>query len=265
MPETRQNRYASALLRITFVALTATLPSCHLFVNPTELTISDPPSARVASSGSSSSSRSSVVRKFIPSVQHLEFQIDSSISTGTIDLALDHDSLAPRRSVCECPLKGTIVAKLQTSASGVQTLTLEKIELVTAGEGKLEFVWSPIIGTVRMLIPEGQLKISSKSSDSVIQLSEGGRFSHPGYHFQVDGTGQVEATGLVLRKKIGDTETDLTIEETEAVTLAGTLRRKDSSWHLELPGTVMKDSFEIDEEGTTLDLIFTGNIISFEK
>lgn len=265
MPEIRHNWHAAPLLRITFVALTATLPSCHLFVNPTEQEQAAPttPPARVVSSGSSSSS--SVARKFIPSIKRLEFQIDSSTSTGTIDLALDHDSLAPRRSVCESPLKGAIVAMLQTSASGVRTLTLEKFELVTAGEGELEFAWSPIIGTVKMLIPEGQLKISNKSPGSVIQLSEGGRFSHPGYHFQVDGTGQVEATGLVLRKKIGDTETDLTIEETEPVTLAGTLRWKDRSWHLELPATIMKDSFEIDEEGTTLNLIFTGNIFSSEK
>ena len=170
-----------------------------------------------------------------------------------------------KRQVCECPLKGSISATLRTSESGVRTLTLEKVELVTAGEGKLEFAWSPIIGTVRMLIPEGLLKISNKSPDPVMQLGEGGEFSHPGYTFQVNGTGQVETTGLVLRQKIGDTETDLTIEETEPVTLAGTLRREENRWHLDLPGTVMTDSFEIDEEGTALNLIFTGNIASVEK
>ena len=261
MPEMLYNRHAAPLLWMTFVALIASLPSCHLFVKPPEKAAAIPPSPGTKSAVSTPS----VAQRFIPSVSRLEFQIDSSVSTGTIDLALDHDSLAPRRSVCECPLKGSITATLQTSESGVRTLTLEKVELVTAGEGKLEFAWSPIIGTVRMLIPEGLLKISNKSPDPVMQLGEGGEFSHPGYTFQVNGTGQVETTGLVLRKKIGDTETDLTIEETEPVTLSGTLRREENRWHLDLPGTVMKDSFEIDEEGTALNLIFTGNIASFEK
>ena len=261
MRDRTYNRYAIPLLRLAFAALIAGLPSCHLFVKPPAKTIITPsPSAT-----QNASSSSSVTGRFIPSVTRLEFEIDSSRSTGTIDLSLDHDSLAPRRSVCECPLKGTITATLKTLESGARTLIFDKVELVTAGKGNLEFAWSPIIGTVRMLIPEGLLKISNKSQDLVIQLGEDGEFSHPGYRFTVEGTGQVEATGLVLRKKIGDTETDLTIDETEPAILQGSLRREENRWHLDLPATVMKDSFEIDEEGTTLDLIFTGKIASSEK
>ena len=261
MRERTYNRYSIRLFRLAFATLIAGLPSCHLFVKPPAKPVVNPS----ASASQTAVSPSKVTRRFIPSVTHLEFQIDSSRSTGTIDLALDHDSLAPRRSVCECPLKGTITATLKTLESGARTLTLEKVELVTAGEGNLEFAWSPIIGTVKMLIPEGQLKITTESQDLVIQLGEDGEFSRPGYRFTVDGTGKVEATGLVLRKKIGNTETDLTIDETEPAILEGMLRKEENRWHLDLPATVMKDSFEIDEEGTTLNLFFTGRIASSEK
>ena len=135
MPEMLYNRHTAPLLRMASVALIASLPSCHLFVKPPEKAAAIPSSPGIKSAISTPSA----TQRFIPSVSRLEFQIDSSVSTGTIDLALDHDSLAPRRSVCECPLKGSITATLRTSESGVRTLTLEKVELVTAGEGKLEF------------------------------------------------------------------------------------------------------------------------------
>lgn len=261
MPESLNARPVASLLQVTLVTLAATLSSCHVFVEQAEKNLQASPSPGLALS----SAGNAPIRRFTPSTEHLKFEVDPTTSTGSIDLAIDHDSLAPRRSVCECPLKGSITATLRTSGSGKRSLTLEKIELVTAGRGELEFVWSPLIGTIRMVIPGGLLTITDNSPDPVINLSANGHFSHPGYKFQVGGTGQVETTGLVLRRKIGNTETDLTIEETEQVTLAGTLTRKEGRWHLDLPGTILKDQFEVDEEGTTLDLIFTSNIASYAK
>ena len=241
--------------------LVTVLPGCLLFVNHPEKVAATSPLSEVVLAKSGHTTP----RNIIPTYEQLTFVVDPSISTGTIDLALDHESLAPRRSVCECPLKGTITATLRTSNTGAQTLTIEKVELVTAGKGELEFAWSPLIGTIRMVIPGGLLTISNQSPDLVIPLSMDGRFSHPDYRFQVGGTGQLQTTGLLLKKQIGDSETDLTIEETEPVTLSGMLTRKEGRWHLDLPDTIMRDSFEVDEEGATLNLIFTGNIFSRAK
>ena len=129
----------------------------------------------------------------------------------------------------------------------------------------MKFDWSPLIGAIRILIPNGILTIRSQSPPPLISLREGGHFSYPGYRFQVGGSCQVKATGLVLKKKVGQTEADLTIEQTKPVVLAGSLAREEGKWLLEMPSTVMTDSFEIDEEGTTLNLIFSGRISATEK
>ena len=261
MPETPYNRHPVWFPWIAAVTLVTALPGCQLFVNHAEKATTTSPLPEVALPKSGHTTP----QQFIPRSEQLTFMVDSSISTGVIDLALDHESLAPRRSVCECPLGGTITATLRTSNTGARTLTIERVELVTAGKGELEFAWSPLIGTIRMVIPSGLLTITDKSPDPVIPLSMDGSFSHPDYRFYVGGTGQLETTGLLLKKQIGNSETDLTIEETEPVTLSGMLTREEGRWHLDLPDTIMRDSFEVDEEGATLNLIFTGNIFSSVK
>ena len=60
-------------------------------------------------------------------------------------------------------------------------------------------------------------------------------------------------------------EEDLTIDQTDPVALAGSLTRREGQWILNIPSTVMKNRFEVDEEGTIMDLIFTGRISAVEK
>ena len=58
---------------------------------------------------------------------------------------------------------------------------------------------------------------------------------------------------------------DLTIKRTEPVLLAGRLFRRDGAWILRLPAAVMKDRFELDDDGTTLDLHFTAGITAVAR
>ncbi|MEC9055000.1 MAG: hypothetical protein VX633_06820 [Verrucomicrobiota bacterium] len=253
MPETRHPGQSVSFLR-TIVALSIlfTLPGCHLFVAQPAPDPVDLPSA-----GNHSPSN--------PSSRRLELHVDASASNATIDLTLDPLPLAPRRSSFRCPLEGTITGTLRTSHSGSRSFRIDKIELATGAEGRMKFDWSPLIGAIRILIPSGILTIRSQSPPPLISLREGGHFSYPGYRFQVGGSCQVKATGLVLKKKVGQTEADLTIEQTKPVVLAGSLTRHEGKWLLEMPSTVMTDSFEIDEEGTLLNLIFSGRISATEK
>ncbi len=253
MPETLYSGHTVSLFR-TIVALSIlfTLPGCHLFVAQPA-----PAPVKLSSVGNQPSSN--------PSSRRLELHVDASVSNATIDLTLDPLSLAARHSSFRCPLKGVIIGTLRTSRSGSRSFRIDRIELATGAEGRMKFDWSPLIGAIGILIPDGILTIRSKSPPSLISLQEGGNFSFPGYRFQVGGTCQVKATGLVLKKKVGQTEADLTIEQTKPVVLAGSLTRREGKWLLEMPSTVMADSFEIDEEGTTLNLIFSGRISATEK
>ena len=73
MPKMLSNRHTAPLLRMTFVALIASLPSCHLFVKPPEKAAAIPPSPGTKSAVSTPS----VVQRFIPSVSRLEFTTNS--------------------------------------------------------------------------------------------------------------------------------------------------------------------------------------------
>ena len=253
MPETRHPGHSLPLLRtIAALSMLFTLPGCHLFVAQPPTTPDELPSA-----GRTPPSR--------PSSRRLELHVDTSTSNATIDLTLDPLPLAARRSSFRCPLKGTIIGTLKISRSGSRSLRIDKIELATGDEGRMKFDWSPLIGTIRILIPDGILTIRNQSPPPLISLEEGGHFSYPGYRFEVGGTCQVKATGLILKKKVSQTEADLTIEQTKPVVLAGTLTRHEGKWLLEMPSTVMTDRFEIDEEGTILKLIFSGRISAMEK
>ena len=68
-----------------------------------------------------------------------------------------------------------------------------------------------------------------------------------------------------LKKKVGKMEGDLTIDQTDPVALTGSLSRQEGRWILSMPSTVMNYRFEVDEDGTVLDLIFTGRISAVEK
>ena len=264
MPEARHLLRTVCLYRaIVLISLLLALPGCHLFVTP-RASAPGNPADQPLTTQSGHLTRHSASRS-IPKAERLHLQVDSSASTALLAITLDPLRLAPRRSASRCPLKGTVTGTLKTSSTGTRSFTIEKIDLVTAGDSRLEFDWSPLIGTVKILIPSGILTIRDHTSPPEIPLQRNGRFSHPACLFRVGGSCQVEGTGLILKKKVGKMEGDLTIDQTDPVALTGSLSRQDGRWILSMPSTVMKDRFEVDEDGTVLDLIFTGRISAVEK
>ena len=268
MPETRHLFRNIPLSRaIAAISLLLALPGCHLFVaQPAALPrdLASPP-LPVGSNHPTRHAPARMPAASGPRTERLHLLVDSSASTALIGITLDPMALAPRRSVCSCPLKGTVTGILKTSGLGTRTFTIEKIDLATAGDGRLEFDWTPLIGAIRALIPAGILTIRDHTMPHAMPLQQDGRFSHPKCRFRVGGTCQVQGRGLVLKKKVGQKEEDLTIARTEPVVLAGSLTHRENRWILVIPSTIMKDRFEIDEEGTILDLIFTGSITAVEK
>ncbi|MFP6882907.1 MAG: hypothetical protein VCA40_00635 [Roseibacillus sp.] len=268
MPETRHLFGNIPLPRaIAAISLLFALPGCHLFVaQPAALPrdLASPP-LPVRSDHPTLHAPTRRPAAPGPRTERLHFRVDSNASTAFIGITLDPMVLAPRRSAFSCPLKGTVTGILKTSGLGTRTFTIEKIDLATAGEGRLEFDWTPLIGVIKILIPAGILTIRDHTMPRVMPLQQNGRFSHSKCRFRVGGTCQVQGSGLVLKKKVGQMEKDLAIDQTEPVVLAGSLTYRGNKWSLDIPSTVMKDSFEIDEEGTILDLIFTGSITAVEK
>ncbi|MBP36210.1 MAG: hypothetical protein CMP31_11400 [Roseibacillus sp.] len=261
MPETRHLLQSISLSRaIAAIPLFLALPGCHLFVAQPAV-----PPRDLASPPLPVRSNHPTPHAPGPRTERLHFRVDSSASTALISLTLDPMALASRRSTCSCPLKGTVTGTLNTSGLGTRTFTIEKIDLATAGDGRLEFDWTPLIGAIRILIPAGILTIRDHTMPRAMPLQQDGRFSHSKCRFRVGGTCQVQGSGLVLRKKVGQTEKDLTVARTEPVVLAGSLTHRENRWILDIPSAVMKDRFEVDEEGTILDLIFTGSITAVEK
>ena len=264
MPENRHLLRTACLYRvIASISLLLTLPGCHLFVTPETSTPRDP-AAQPLPTQSDHPTRYAASQS-VPRTERLHLQVDSSASTALIAITLDPLRLAARRSASSCPLKGTVTGTLRISHTGTRSFMIKKIDLVTAVDSQLEFDWSPLIGTVKILIPAGILTIRDHTIPHAIPLRRDGGFSHPECRFQVGGSCQVEGTGLVLRKKVGKMEEDLTIDQTDPVALAGSLTRREGQWILNIPSTVMKDRFEVDEEGTIMDLIFTGSISAVEK
>jgi len=264
MPETRHLSRTACLYRaIASISLLLALPGCQLFETP-QATVPGNPADQPPATQSGHPTRFAATRS-VPKTERLRLKVDSSASTALIAITLDPLRLAPRRSAASCPLKGTVTGTLKTSNTGTRSFTIEKIDLVTAGDAQLEFDWSPLIGTVKILIPAGILTIRDHTIPPAMPLQWNGRFSHPACRFRVGGSCQVEGTGLVLKKKVGKMEKDLTLDQTEPVALAGSLTRRDRKWILSMPSTAMKDRFQVDEDGTILDLIFTGRISAVEK
>ncbi len=264
MPETRHLLCSACLYRaIVFISLLLALPGCHLFVTPRAPAPGNPADHPLTTQSGHLTPHAT--SRSVPRAERLHLQVDSSASTALLAITLDPLRLAPRRSASSCPLKGTVTGTLKTSSTGTRSFTIEKIDLVTAGDSRLEFDWSPLIGTVKILIPSGILTIRDHTSPPAIPLQWNGRFSHPEGRFQVGGSCQVEGTGLILKKKVGKMEKDLTIDQTEPVALTGSISHRKGRWILSMPSTVMKDRFEVDEDGTILDLIFTGRISAVEK
>lgn len=236
------------------------LVGCHVFAakqpppvttgntgpSPPSLAVGPPPAGKIA-------------------VEHLQFEVDASRSTGLIATTLDPLHLGARHSKCRCPLRGTIDAKLTTSADGTKSLALESIDLATNANGHLKYDWTPLIGSIKGLIPTGILTIKDHTIPGPLVIDQRGTFRRAGYRFKVGGTCKVQGHGLLLKKRVGQSEEDLTIAKTEPVVLNGTLIRRAGEWILRIPSALMKDRFEIDDEGSTLDLAFTGNITAVAR
>ena len=268
MPDSRQAPAPASSLR-AFIApavLFLLLPGCHLFAPPLAapaglegtLTASSPGHAKQPRSQSHRTPRA-------PRTERLQMRIDSESSSALITIVLSPGPLTPRRSTATCALKGSVTGTVTTRSDGVRTFTIEQIDLANANDGRLRFSWSPLIGSIRTLIPAGILTIRDHTVPSSIPLQQDGRFSQTACHFRVGGTCEVQGSGILLAKKVGKTVEDLTIRKTEPVTLSGSLIHQDAKWILHIPAAIMKDRFEIDDDGTSLDLLFTGNITAVTR
>ncbi|MBL49766.1 MAG: hypothetical protein CMP28_12555 [Roseibacillus sp.] len=260
MPDSREIPLSASSLRALIVLpALLLLPGCHVF---------SPPAEKQQARATAASLPSTPPRKKVidpdparpPRPQRLHMRVDSGISTGLIAIILDPGPLPPRRSTATCALNGSVTVTVTTGNDGTTTFKIESISLANANDGRLRFSWSPLIGSIRTLIPAGILTIRDHTVPASIPLRQDGRFSQPNCHFSVGGTCQVQGSGIILAKKVGRTVEDLTINKTEPVILAGSLSRRDGKWILHIPAATMKDRFNIDDDGTTLDLQFTGNI-----
>lgn len=264
MPERSKLRTLCIWSRISPLLCALSLSSCQLFVSqpvspPVEVRAPDP------SPGTDLGRPPAPAEKPRPKSRALHFIIDSAKSTGRIATTLDPHGLGPRESACTCPLKGTITATLSSNAKGHQILTLHSVDLATSADGHLLYNWTPLIGSIRSRIPTGILTIRDHTIPGPLRIDPRGAFSHPGYHFKVGGTCQVQGRGLLLRKQVGNTEEDLTIKKTEPVLLTGSLVQRESAWIFHVPAAILKDRFNIDDEGSTMDLHFTGNITAVAR
>lgn len=195
-----------------------------------------------------------------PIVQRLSFKLDSTASTGRIKTTLDPHRLAPRNSNALSPLRGSIDATLTTQPDGARSFTIDAIELATTKDARLQYSWTPLIGSIASLIKAGVLTISRHSIPGPIELDDDGSFSRPGSRFKVGGVASVEGRGLILKDQVGKSDEDLSIERTEPVHLKGSLKRIANRWRLYIAGATMRDSFNLDGNGTVLHLTFIANV-----
>jgi hypothetical protein len=248
------------MLRGILILLSAQiLGGCHFF-KPA------PVSVPVIASGPTSAAlvtRSFPVKK--TTVERLVFKVDSASSTGHLKTTLDPIHLGARHSDCKCLLRGTLRGKLTTKPDGSRTLLLDKIHLVTTTDAVLHFDWTPLIGSIRAVIPAGSLTISDHSRPGALSLDPNGRFARSGYKFRVGGTAIITGRGLLLKKKIGQAEKDLTIKQTDPIRLAGSLLRRDGSWILHLPAAVLQDRYELDDQGSYLELKYTAKLTAIAR
>jgi hypothetical protein len=198
-------------------------------------------------------------------VERLEFHLDSSRSSGLIATTLDPLHLGARHSRSRCPLQGTITAKLTTSPDGTRSLALDSINLATSTNTHLKYDWTHLIGSIRGIIPSGILTIKHHTFSGPLKIDSRGAFRRPGYRFKVGGVCRIQGHGLLLKKLVGQSEESLTIAKTKPVVLDGTLVRRAGKWILEIPATVLKERFELDPKGSTLDLVFTGKITAVAR
>lgn len=197
--------------------------------------------------------------------KRLTFTLDAEKSNGLIATVLDPHGLGPRSSDYTCSLRGTVTGRLTSRTDGSRSLSIDFVKLATSEDGHFFYNWTPVIGSIKSIIPSGRLIISRHTIPRLITVDATGRFQQGGCKFTVDGITDVVARGLILKKKVGNRQADLSIDETSAINLVGSLIRRDGSWILHIPAAILKDRFDIDDNGSTLDLNFTANITAVAK
>lgn len=248
------------MIRGVLLGLLATsLSSCHLFRDPEAAAATSMPTVAQDAPEPAGDSPPPVRRT---TVERLTFYLDTTSSSGHIQTTLDPHGLGPRTAHCRCPLEGTLSGELTSRPDGSRSLHLDHIELATTRDGHLSYDWSPLIGRIQSVIPSGSLKISRKTIPGPFQLDSRGQFQRAGARFTVDGIANVVASGLLLKKQVGEQETDLSIDQTDAIHLVGSLIRRDGSWVLHVPAAILRDQFTLDDNGSTLDLNFTASILA---
>lgn len=249
-----------SLLLITFLYPVISLVGCHAF-RP------KPPPAPTTTGSFAPNHPAAQDRVALKrsTVERLEFHLDSSESSGLIATTLDPLHLGARHSRSRCPLQGTITAKLTTSPDGTRSLALHSIDLATSTKAHLKYDWTPLIGSIRGIIPSGILTIKHHTFSGPLIIDSRGAFRRHGFRFKIGGICRIQGHGLLLKKLVGQSEESLTIAKTKPVVLDGTLVRRAGKWILKIPSAVLNERFELDSKGSTLDLVFTGKITAVAR
>lgn len=195
-----------------------------------------------------------------PQTSSLIFKVDSSRSTGIIDLSLDPKGslLGSKPASGNTPLSGTIHADVTTFPNGTQHLKITKVSLTNTRLMVMPFRWSRFVGSIGVTIRPQILKINEHSIARYGIIQDNKSFSVADNHFTVGGKAQVSGSGLVLKKAVGTRTIDLTIKKTEPVKLTGKLESIGDHTTLKISNAVMRDQFDM--EGSLLKLKFTANI-----
>lgn len=231
------------------------LGGCHFLKPPPDIA-SGPTSAALVT-------RSFPVKK--TTVERLMFKVDSASSSSHIKTTLDPNHLGARHSDCKYPLRGTLRGKLTTKPDGSRTLLLDSLHLANTADAVLRYDWTPLIGSIKVVIPAESVTISDHTHPGALSLNPNGRFARSGYKFRVGGTAIVTGRGLLLKKKVGQAEKDLTIKQTDPIRLAGSLLRRNGSWILHLPAAVLQDRHELDDQGSYLELKTTVTLTAIAR
>ncbi len=229
------------------------LPACGFWKN-------DPAPPPIASTVVPTDS-GQLMTSFAPTTKTVEFTIDTTRSTGTIDLSIDPKGglLGSRKAHDTAALKGKVIVRIQEDRStGKQQISLQDIRLTNIKGYDMDFTWGALVGNINVRIARNVLQIIPNHLSHTSLLSAQDTFVLPQSYFSVLGYSQVKGSGLVLTKAVGNKKVNLTMKKTEPVTLRGTIKMIGNQAILHIPRAVLHDQFDLD--GTQLGLVFTADI-----
>jgi len=197
----------------------------------------------------------------LPTSRTLVFSVDSQLTTGTIDLAMNPKGamLGTRQTSGTAPLSGKVVVKItEDPSTGKKEMSIQDIRLTNTKAYNMNFSWGALVGSMSVNIAKGVLRILPNEMNRTSILEPNQPFTLPQSYFTVLGHSQVRGKGLVLAKAVGNKKVNLTMKKTEPVTLRGTITTKAGVTTLRIPQAVLRDHFDLD--GTQLGLVFTADI-----